>query len=205
MLVIVPLLSLTVDQMAKIRVALQVEVSIEAHHLDEISASLLRELIIPRMHKIGYHSTSTMFLFTSPHKIATTLPLLRELFTCHYNQTLCIVTIDGVHLYAQHGRSFRESFRLLTNIFGAISGQWHPLFLAMMAAMTLYLLSSFNKLTTVDWSLPQHQMWSDWQDFQQRNITINFKVVDYMARAYPRLINHLKENPDSSAFIFANF
>ena len=76
MLVIVPLLSLTVDQMAKIRVALQVEVSIEAHHLDEISASLLRELIIPRMHKIGYDSTSTMFLFTSPQKLVTTPSLL---------------------------------------------------------------------------------------------------------------------------------
>ena len=46
-LVIVPLLSLTADQMAKIRVALQIEGSVEAHHLDEIPTSLLMELIIP--------------------------------------------------------------------------------------------------------------------------------------------------------------
>ena len=40
-LVIVPLLLLTADQMAKIRMALQVEGSVEAHHIDEIPTDLL--------------------------------------------------------------------------------------------------------------------------------------------------------------------
>ena len=92
--------------MTKIRVALQVEGSVEVHHLDEISTDLLRELIIPQMHKIGYDSTSTMFLFTSPQKLATTPSLLEELFVCHQKQTFCLVTIDEAHLFAQHGQSF---------------------------------------------------------------------------------------------------
>ena len=65
-LVITPLLLLTVDQMAEMQVILQVKGSVEAHHLDEIPISLLRELIVPQIHEIGYKSTSTMFLSTSP-------------------------------------------------------------------------------------------------------------------------------------------
>ena len=208
-LVIVPLLSLTADQMAKIRVALMSEGSVEAHHADEIPTELLNEIVIPRMHEIGYNSTSTMFIFTSPQKLANTQPLLDALFTCHQNQTLRLVTIDEAHLYAQHGRSFRESLRVLTSVFFTVLfriGHWHPLFLAMTATMTMDLLPLFSELTTVDWSLPCHQMWSDWYDFQQRNIVLNFEVVDHMGRAYPTLTNHLKEqHPDASSFVFVNF
>ena len=119
-LVIVPLLLLTVDQMAKIRVALQVDGSVEAHHIDEVPTDLLRELIIPRMHTIGYDSTSTMFLFASSQKLATTPPLLEALFMCYQQQTLHLRTIDEVHLFAQHGWLFRESLRVLTTIFFAV-------------------------------------------------------------------------------------
>ena len=114
-LVIVPLLSLTADQMAKIRVTLQVEGSVDAHHLDEIQTSLLRELIIPQMHEIGYDSTSTMFLLTSPQNPVTTSSLLEALFMCHQKQTLRSVTINGAHLFAQHGQLFQESLRVLIN------------------------------------------------------------------------------------------
>ena len=100
----------------KTRVALQVEGSVETHHIDEIPTDLLQELIIPRMHEIGYDSTSTMFLFISPQKLATTPSLLTALFVCHQLQTLRLVVIDKAHLYAQHGRSFRESLRILTTI-----------------------------------------------------------------------------------------
>ena len=44
--------------MAKIRVDLQVDGSVEAQHIDEVPTNLLRELIIPQMHEIGYDSTS---------------------------------------------------------------------------------------------------------------------------------------------------
>ena len=52
-LVIVSLLLLTADQMAKVRVALESHGSIEAHHIDKIPLSLVIELIIPRMLEIG--------------------------------------------------------------------------------------------------------------------------------------------------------
>ena len=159
------------------------------------------------MHEIGYDSTSTMFLSISRQKLATTPSLLTALFMCHQLQTLRLVVIDKVHLCAQHGRSFREMLRIPTTVFFAVIFRfrhWYHLFLVVMTNMTLELLPSFSELTTVDWSLPQHQMWSNWQDFQQRNIKLNFEVVDYMARAYPTLMNHLRDNPNLSAFFFLN-
>ena len=161
--------------------ALQGEGSVSAYHLDDIPSDLLLELIIPAMLTIGYDSTSTMFLFTSPQKLATTPHLLKALFQCHQRQTLRLV--DEAHLYAQHRQSFRELLRVLTRVFFAAVfqvGQLHPLFLAMTATMTLDLLPSFSDLTCVDWSLPEHQLWSDWFDFQQRYIDLNFEVVDHM-------------------------
>ena len=82
-LVIVPLLALTADQMVKIRIALQGEGSGSAYHLDDIPLELLLELIIPAMHMIGYDSSSTMFPFTSPQKLSATPQLLKALFECH--------------------------------------------------------------------------------------------------------------------------
>ena len=117
-LIIVPLLSLSADQMAKIRVELQAERSVEAHHIEVIPMDLLHELIIPQMHEVGYNSTtSIMFLFTSTQQLATTLPLFEALVMCHYNHIFHLLTIDETHLYAQHGRSFQESLRVLTHIF----------------------------------------------------------------------------------------
>ena len=193
--------------MAKIRVASQVEGSVSAFHLDDVPLQSLLELIIPAMLVIDYDSTSTMFLFTSPQKLATTPQLLKALFECRDKQTLRVVTIDEAHLYAAHGRSFREQLRLLTRVFFAVLfqvGIWHPLFLAMTATMTLDLLPAFSKLTCVDWLLPEHQLWSAWYNFQQRFIDPDFDSVDHIGRVYPTLFEHRKKNPDASAFIFVN-
>ena len=113
-LVIVPLLSLTADKMAKIRVSLQSHGSIYAHHIDEIPLSLIIELIIPRMFEIGYNSNLIMFSFVSQQQFASTQVLLDALFKCHHNQTLRLVAIDEAHIYAQQGQSFHESLRVLT-------------------------------------------------------------------------------------------
>ena len=207
-LVIVPLLSLTADQMKKNWVALQIHGLVEAYNMDEIPLSLIIERIIPIMLEIGYSSNSTTFLFIFPQQLASTQVFLNASFKCHQNQTLRLVAINEVHIHAQHIRSFRESLCILTDIFFAVVfcvGQWYPLVLAMTATMTIELLPSYSELTNIDWSLPEHQKWSRWQEFQQRNILINFEVLDHFSRAYPPLLNFLEENEESSAFVFLNF
>ena len=65
-LVIVPLLALTANQMANIMNAMQVDGSIEAHNLDDTSRTALHDIVIPRMDKIPYDTSSKIFLLSSP-------------------------------------------------------------------------------------------------------------------------------------------
>ena len=81
--VIVPLLALTADQMSKIEEALEECGSVAAVHLDELSRSAIRDEVIPRMKEIGYDSESTLFLFTSPQKLANSPDILNALFVSH--------------------------------------------------------------------------------------------------------------------------
>ena len=64
--VIVPLLALTVDQMAKIEVSLQDCGSVTAVHLNELTGEQINGEVLPRMHEIDYNFESTMYIFTSP-------------------------------------------------------------------------------------------------------------------------------------------
>ena len=96
--VIVPLLALTADQMSKIEEALQDCGSVAAVHLDELSRSAIRDEVITRMNDIGYDSESTLFIFTSPQKLANNPDILNALFVCHARQTLRIPTLDSIRL-----------------------------------------------------------------------------------------------------------
>ena len=154
-LVIVPLLTLTADQMANIISAIQEHGSVEAQHLDDLTPSQLRDDIVPRMDEIKYNSSSTMFIFTSPQQLVEHPFILDAILRCHARQTLRLVTIDEAHLYAMHGRSFRVAMRVLQRILFEVifkEGVWHPLLLAMTATMTTPLLESFSTLTNVDWN-----------------------------------------------------
>ena len=67
--VIVPLLALSANQMAKIETALQSHGSVAAILLDECSLSDLEGDVVPRMDEVDYDSHSTLYLFTSPKKL----------------------------------------------------------------------------------------------------------------------------------------
>ena len=207
--VIVPLLLLTADQMIKIKVALQDFGSVEAHNLDDLSLHDLRTAVIPRMKEINYDSSSTMFLFTSPQYLANNSIILDAILQCHALQTLRLIAIDEAHIYAMHGRTFREAMRILQKImFERIYkvGGWHPLFLAMTATMTLSLLSSFAILTNVDWTLKHHQLWSTAGEFRRRYIYFGLHVMSTIGKGIlDSLIDLLKRRPTACAFIFVNF
>lgn len=105
--------------MSKIEDANQDYGSVKAVHLDELSSATIDDEIVPRMHAIEYDSESTLFIFTSPQKLATSSAILDALFVCNAKETLRLITIDKAHLYAQYGSTFREELRVLTTIFFA--------------------------------------------------------------------------------------
>ena len=92
------------------------------------------------------------------------------MLACNKRGMLRLVAIDEAHLFAMHGRSFRESICVLAEVFFhplfATDAVTRPLFLAMTAMMTARLLSDFSKLTHVDWSLERHQLWSTPSEFK---------------------------------------
>ena len=108
-----------------------------------------------------------------------------------------MVCLDEVHLYAMHGRTFRDCIRYLEQVFFRVifskNTSYHPLFLSMTATMTQSILHSLSTLTCVDWSLKRHQMWVSASAFRQRYIKMTFDVTgDITAMALPRLVTHLK-------------
>ena len=208
--VIIPLLALTANQIAKLKQALQAEGRVQCHHLDEINPQSIKDKLIPRMDRLEYDSSTTLFLLSSPHYLADNVEFRDCLIRCKERQTLRLVCLDEVHLYTMHGRTFRECIRYLEKVFFSVvfseRESYHPLFLSMTATMTQSILKSFSTLTCVDWSQKQHQSWAPASSFRQRYIKMTFDVTgDITAVALPRLVTHMKRNPDSYAAIYVNF
>ena len=208
--VIVPLLTLCADQIRKIDEASQKYASCEAQHIDECSDGDIRRTIIPRMNDIDNTSSSVMFIFISPQKLVACGPICAAILRCHQRKTLRLVVIDEAHLYAMHGRSFRGDLRLLCRSFFDVvfrsGGDYHPLFLLLTATMTRQLIPHLSKLTNVDWSSSERQLWSGAQEFQRRYISIDLKLVDNMCSSgSPDTVEFLKQDEIGCACIFVNF
>lgn len=126
-LIIVPLLSLTANRQSnhadqKRRAE---EVSSEAHHLDDLSPSVVKEKIIPRMDNFDHRSSSVMFCFClcTPQYLAGNSFFRDAHLRAHGRRIPRLMAIDETHLYAAHGRSFQENIRVLVSvIFSKIFG-----------------------------------------------------------------------------------
>ena len=208
--VCIPLLALTANQIAKIKLALQTQGRVRCYHLDETNPKSVREKLIPRMDAFDPDSSTTMFVLSSPQYLADNVEFRECLLRCHKRHTLRMVVLDEVHLYSMHGQTFRECIRYLTNAFFAkvfASGNTYtPLFLSMTATMTIPLLNTFSSLTSFDWNSKSHQLWAPFSSFRQRYIKMTFDVTgDIKQVAFPRLVTHLVRNKDSYAAMYVNF
>ena len=167
--VIVPLLALTANQLARLNRAVSKYGAVTAIHLDETSKDDLLHRVIPKMDSLPSNTSSTLILLCSPQALATDKDLLAAVLRAYQRKILRLVAIDEAHLYAMHGRSFRESIRVLQHVFFGVlfaeSATWSPLFLAMTATMPATLLASFSTLTNVDWTIPCRQLWSSAKEF----------------------------------------
>ena len=159
-----------------------------------------------------------MFLLSSPQQIVENPVLLAVLLRCHAKQTLCLVAIDEVHLYAMHGRSFRVAMCILQRLFFEVvfkSGVWHPLFLGMTATMTDSLLTSFTTLTNVTWNTKNekdpynkypHLLWSDASAFRQRYINMGLRICSNMEKKLLHLlVGILLSSATVCVCVFVNF
>ena len=69
------------------------------------------------MDEFNSNLSSVMFCLCSPQYIATNTFFREALLRAHGRRVLRLVVVDEAHLYAAHGRSFREKIRVLKQVF----------------------------------------------------------------------------------------
>ena len=155
-IIFVPLLSLSADQMNKMKEASQKYGTVETHHLDELPDDGGKKLarIVNRIEELQETTTSTIFLFTSPQFICkeSSKDLLSALISARKRNVLRVVGIDEGHLFVQHS-FFRVEIHMLSelffkNIFDEDT-RTHPIYLAMTATMPLKYIPRLEALTRV--------------------------------------------------------
>ena len=212
-LVIVPLLSLTANQLSRLELAGQNHGSVKAVHLDETPDALVRSVVIPKMKGMRGDGSDTLVLFCSPQYLVDHHVFRAALLDCHRRRILRLLGLDEAHIYAMHGRSFRGCIRVLRDVFLVFlfgpNASHSPLFLAMTATMPKSLLEHFSALTHVNFGNPRHQLWASAENFQQRNISIQLRVrggrQDLKQCVLAPIVDLLRHDKEAHVYLFVNF
>ena len=196
--IIVPLLSLSADQVEKMNTASQDYGSIEAHHLDELGEEVINKKIIPRIEEIGKDTKSTMFLLVSPQFLIANPPVVKALLGAHKRRVLRGIGIDEVHLYVAHS-AFRPAIRKLRGVLWqpllSVNESQQPSCFFTTATMIGPYIEYLEKLTTIDLQSEVHHLWEGPEHFSQRNINVRTGVGS--DNINPR-INQMKAVLDAS-------
>ena len=154
-IIFIPLLSLSADQHSKFNVAAQRYGCVNAIHLDEISyaTSVKRAELLNRISSLTKNTTSTMFLLLSPQFLIRNEDFRKTLIIKANTGVVRLIKIDEVHLYVQHGITFRREICMLKEVFfekvyRQNNKPFHPFFLAATATMTHKYVDSLTQLTT---------------------------------------------------------
>ena len=82
-----------------------------AVHLDDAAKHDVKENVIPEMDTFPYNSSTTMMILCSPQYIAENIDFRNALLRARDRHVLRLIVFDEVHIYAMHGRSFRDSIK----------------------------------------------------------------------------------------------
>ena len=118
-IIFIPLLSLSADQHSKFNVAAQRYGCVKAIHLDEILYATINKHceLLTCIFSMNKHTTSTMFLLSSPQFLTKNEDFRKSLIVKANTGVLRLIKIDEVHLYVQHGITFRQEIRMLKEVF----------------------------------------------------------------------------------------
>ena len=114
-LIIHPLLVLTADQTSKFLCEMDRFGHVSAHNLDEHAATsgAYRKRLVEYLLAIPTNTTQTVYVFVSPHFLATHGDVRRALLRCARFGTLRSIVLDEAHLSAKHAASFRPELRMI--------------------------------------------------------------------------------------------
>mgnify|MGYP005726043589 CR=1 FL=1 len=116
-LVVHPLLALTADQVPNFRTGSERFGPISAHNLDELASGFsgkrYRSRLLKYLLGISPETSRTVYLFASPHFLATYHDVRNVLLNSSRRGVLRSVTLDEAHCYAKQGASFRPEICML--------------------------------------------------------------------------------------------
>ena len=200
--------SLSADQMAKFVTANQAYGAVEAHNVDELfSQSRLKyNALMARLKALRRDTTSTIFLFSSPQFLCNHSDLTNLLIVKAAERVLRLVVVDEVHLHVQQGMSFRSEIRELKDVFFAKvfarnKSGCHPKIIFATATMTKEYVGLLSALTTIGLP-PSSIQWASHEDFQQRNISMEFLCSSQYTRNLDKVVTFMKEDDTHAACVF---
>ena len=118
-LIFIPLLTLSADVLAKFTNADRRFGDVNVQHLDELFDNNKATYgdVLRRIRNLRPNTTSTLFIFLSPHFLVGHRDALFIMLYAVRQRTLRLIVLDEVHLHVQHGDSFRHQIRVLRDIF----------------------------------------------------------------------------------------
>jgi superfamily II DNA helicase RecQ len=111
-LVIGSLLSLTDNQLSRLKSANQDHGLVKAVHLDKTPDALVRSSLMSKMEEITGDGSETLVLFCLPQYSVEHDVFRGALLWGHQQRTLRLMSINKAHVYSMHGRSFRGCIRV---------------------------------------------------------------------------------------------
>ena len=201
-LVIHPILALTADQVLKFMEGTDKYGAIDAHNMDA-SPKALRKQIIAKMGRLVGDITTTLFIFVSPQTLAGDKSFLDAVIKCARSGTLRSVVTDEAHLLAVQGASFRMEIRKLRKVFWdvVLSQQFSPLVLVMTGTMSQRNLTTFTKLTSLDFP-PESTQWETSNDFEQRYLSMDLIISSKYTTHLNLVATFLCDRENDAAFVW---
>ena len=176
-LIFIPLLALSADVMKKFGTANQRWGTVDVQHIDELhdtnKPGYLR--LLERIRGMTRRTTSSLFLFVSPHFLVEHPEAAEALLDAARMRTLRLVATDEMHLLVQQGLSFRKQIRALRDVFWLKlfrgNPDFYPKFVGTTATMPVNYINHFTTLTTLPF--PDENIFrASHYDFAQREIAM---------------------------------
>ena len=208
-LIIHPLLVLTADQTSNFLSGTDRFGPVSAHNLDEhaSTSAAYRKRLVDYLLAIPADTTQTIYVFVSPHFLATHGDVRRALLRCARFGTLRSIVLDESHLSAKQAASFRPELRMigatfLQPLYQSTSPNKRPFLVCTTATNSTNDHSRLERLTRTSFP-PNYCCWSPKSDFAQRSIKMRMKVGSAYSKNTSFVISHLTTSL-SAAFVFLN-
>jgi len=209
----VPLLALSADTMKKFISGCDRWGAIDAYNVDELHSSSRSKYkeVLDRVAEIENDTTSSIFLFMSPHFLVLHPEALDVLLTCADKETMRLVVVDECHIHVQHGMTFRGEIRILREIFfrkvfHPKNGVEAPTLICLTATLPNGYEDDLSSLITVRFD-DNNTIRASPNDFDQPEIEMRFSLTapaDFSKHTVPKIAAYLQEHPDKSAILFCN-